>query len=77
MIALSAMRPDGMAATLQRAAEAATQGAPSSEAVRIERLLERPLVIIQHAQVPYLASELANEQCEHQQGGQANRRIES
>ncbi len=55
------MRPDGMAATLQRAAEAATQGAPSSEAVRIERLLERPLVIIQHAQVPDLASELANE----------------
>jgi hypothetical protein len=66
-----------MAATLQRAADATARYTPSSEAVRIERLLERPFVIIQHAQVPYLASELANEQCELHEGGQANRRIES
>ena len=71
------MRPDGMAATLQRAAEATARYTPSSEAVRIERLLERPLVIIQHAQVPDLASELANQQRQHHEDGQANRRIES
>jgi hypothetical protein len=65
-----------MAATPQRAAKAATQGAPSSEAVRIERLLERPLVIIQHAQVRDLAPELANEECQQHEGGQATRRIE-
>ena len=70
------MRPDGMAATLRHAAEATTRGAPSSEAVHIERLLERPLVIIQHAQVRDLAPELANEECKQHEGGQATRRIE-
>ena len=70
------MRPDGMAATLRHAAEAATRGAPSSEAVRIERLLERPLVIIQHAQVPDLASELANQERQQHEGGQTNLSIE-
>ena len=50
--------------------------APSSEAVHIERLLERPLVIIQHAQVRDLAPELANEECKQHEGGQATRRIE-
>ena len=53
------------------------RGAPSSEAVGIQGLLEVPLVVVQHAQAPGLAPELPNEERQHHEGGQTDRAIEN
>ena len=51
------------------------RGAPSSEAVGIQGLLEVPVVVVQHAQAPSLAPELPNEECQHHEGGQTDRAV--
>ncbi len=55
--------------------EATMRGSPGREAVGIQRLMEVPLVVIQHAQARTSAPELANHERQRHEGGQRDRDI--